>query len=101
MTLGVRDVLVDTAEVGDEGHHLDYSVGLLGALDVALIGVLACRANGDDAIWSQHLELEVGVVGDGHELGITWPSQNRVVGPREPNHVEGEDLSNEVIGVPK
>ena len=47
---------------------------LLNALDVALVGMLARRADGDDAVGSRHLELEVGVVGDGHELGVTWRS---------------------------
>jgi len=100
VTLGVGDVLVDVAEAGDEGHRLDYSLGLLNALDVALIGVLACRVDGDDTVWSRHLELEVGVVRDGHELGVAWPSQNRVVGPRELDHIEGEYLPPEVVGVP-
>jgi hypothetical protein len=29
-------------------------------------------ADGDDPVGARHLELEVGVVGDGHELGVTW-----------------------------
>ena len=35
--------------------------------------MLACHADGDDAIWARHLELKVGVVGDGYELGVAWP----------------------------
>ena len=72
MTLGVGDVLVDVVEAGDEGHQLDYSLGLLNAFDVALIGVLARRADGDDAIRTRHLEIEIGVVGDGDKLGVAW-----------------------------
>jgi len=34
---------------------------------------MACRANGDDASWAWHVELEVGVVGNDHELGVAWP----------------------------
>ena len=52
VTLGVGDVLVDVAEAGDEGHRLDYSLGLLNAVDVALIGVLARCADSEDAVWS-------------------------------------------------
>jgi len=80
VTLGVGDVLVAVAEAGENGQRLGQSLGMLDALDIALIGVLAGRADGDDAIWPWHLELEVGVVEDGHELGVAWSSQDRVVG---------------------
>ena len=78
---GFGDVLVDVAKAGDEGHCLNYRLGPLNAFDVALIGVLARCADCDDAVWTRHVELEVGVVGDGHELGVAWPSQNCMVGP--------------------
>jgi hypothetical protein len=52
--------------------------------------VRVCRANGDDAIGARHLQLEVGVFGDGHELGVAWSPQNGVVGPTEPDNLEGE-----------
>ena len=97
VTLGVGDILVAVAEAGKDAQRLC----LLDALDVALVGMLAGRADGDDALWPWHLELEVSVVGDGHELGIAWSSQDGVVGPWEPNHVEIEDLPSEVVGVPK
>jgi hypothetical protein len=45
-----------------------------------------------------HLELEVRVVGDDHELGVAWPSQHRVVGPSEPDHLEREGFLSEVGG---
>jgi len=101
VTLGVGDVLVTVAEAGEDGQRLSQSLGLLDALDVALIGVLAGRTDGDDAVWPWHLELEVGVVGDGHELGVTWSPQDRVVGSWEPDHVECEDLPPEVVGGPE
>jgi len=63
--------------------------------------VLARRGDGDDAVRTRHLELEIGVVGDGHELGVAWSPQDCVVGPWEPDHVEGEDLPPEVVRVPK
>jgi len=50
MALGVRDVLSEAVEVGDQGHRLHYGLSLLNALDVALVGVLALHADGDDAI---------------------------------------------------
>ena len=71
MALRVGDVLSEAVEVGDQGHCLHYSLGLLEALDVALVGVLARHADSDDAVGSWHLELEVGVVGDSHEIGVT------------------------------
>ena len=63
--------------------------------------MLARCADGDDAVWARHLELEVSVVGDDHELGVAWSPQNCVVGPWEPDHVEGEDLPSKVVGGPK
>jgi hypothetical protein len=98
VALGVGDVLVDVAEAGDDGERLGQSLGLLNALDVALVGMLACCADGDDAVWTRHLELEVGVVGDDHELGVAWSPQDCVVGPREPDHIKSEDLLPVVVG---
>ena len=74
MALRVGDVLCEAVEVGHQRHHLCYGLSLLDALNVALIGVLAHRADGDDAFGPGHLEVEVGVLGDGHEFGVTWPS---------------------------
>ena len=47
---------------------------------------------------ARHLELQVGVVGDGHELHVAWPPQYRVVGSSEPNHLERQGLPSEVGG---
>ena len=66
---GVQGLARHFVEGGCEGHILRLSLRALNALDVALVGVLERRADGDDAFQSRHLELEVGVVGDGHELG--------------------------------
>jgi len=101
VTLGVGDVLVAITEAGEDRQRLGQSLGLLDALDVALVGVLARRADGDDAVRSRHLELEVRVFGHGHELGVAWSSQDRVVGPWECDHVEGEDLPSEVVRGPE
>jgi hypothetical protein len=63
----------------------------------------ACRyvADGDDPVGARHLELEVGVVGDGHELGVAWPPQHCVVGPSESDHLECEGFPSEVRGSPE
>jgi hypothetical protein len=47
-------------------------------------------SDGDDSLGARHLELEVRVVGDDHELGVARSSQHRVIGPSEPDHLERE-----------
>ena len=65
-------------------------------LAIACIGIQKGATHGDDVIWSRHLQLEVGVVGDRHELGVAWPPQDGMVGPWEVHHLEGEDFRAEV-----
>jgi hypothetical protein len=36
------------------------------------VGLLEVASYIDDSVRTGHLELQVGVVGDGHELGVTW-----------------------------
>jgi hypothetical protein len=55
-------------------------------------------SNGDDPVGAQHLELEVGVVGDGHELGVARSPQHRVVGSSEPDHLKRESFLSKVGG---
>ena len=64
---------------------------MLDAHDVALVGVLERGADGDDTLRARHLHLEVGVVGDRHELGVAWTPKDGVC-PPEPHHLEGEHL---------
>jgi hypothetical protein len=45
-----------------------------------------------------HLELEVHVVGDDHELSVARSSQHRVIGPSEPNYLKSEGFLSEVGG---
>ena len=59
------------------------SLRVLNALDIALVGVLERRADGDDTLRTRHLQLEVGVVGDVHELGIAGTAKDGVVGSPE------------------
>jgi hypothetical protein len=58
-------------------------------------------ANGDDPVGAWHFKLEVGVVGDGHELGVAWPPQYCVVGSSEPDHLEREGFPSEDGGSPE
>ena len=71
------------------------------ALDLALVGLLEGGADGDDPVGARHLQLEVCVVGDGHELHVAWSSQDGVESFREPNHLEGEGLSPVIELIPE
>ena len=70
-------------------------------LAVARVGVRKGATHSDDVVRSRHLQLEVGVVGDRHELGVAWPPQDGMVGPWEVHHLEGKDLLVEVGSVAK
>ena len=68
------------------------------ALDLALVGLLEGGVDSDDPMGALHLQLEVCVVGDGHELRVAWSSQDGVESSGEPNHLEGEGLG-PVVGL--
>jgi hypothetical protein len=87
--------LGEALQVGDEG------LSILHALHVAFVRVSVRGSDGDDPVGAQHLELEVGVVGDGHELGVAWSPQHCVVGSSEPDHLEREGFLSEVGGSPE
>jgi hypothetical protein len=73
-------------------------------LNAALLAIqhsLSLGFHGDNASRSRYLELDVDVARDGHELDITWPPQNDVIGPGEVDHFEGERLSVVVACVPE
>ncbi len=55
-------------------------------------------SDGDDPVGAWHLELEVHVVGDDHELGVARSSQHRMIGPSEPDYLESEGFLLEVGG---
>jgi hypothetical protein len=94
----VGRLLGEAIHVGDEGFGLGEGLGVLHAFHVAFVSVAVHGPDGDDSLGARHLELEVGVVGDGHELGVAWSSQHRVIGPSEPNYLEGEGFLSEVGG---
>jgi hypothetical protein len=63
--------------------------------------MLVSGVNGDDPVGPRHLEFEVGVVWDGHELCIAWPPQHGVVCATKPHHLKGEGFLPKVGGIPK
>jgi hypothetical protein len=101
MALHVWRLLREALQVGDEDLGFGQGLGVLHALHVAFVRVSVRGANGDDPVGARHLELEVGVVGDGHELGVAWPPQHCVVGSSKPDHFEREGLPSKVGGCPK
>ena len=42
------------------------------AVLLVVVSLLEATLDGDDPLRARHLELQVGVVGDGHELFIAW-----------------------------
>jgi hypothetical protein len=98
VALRIRHLLGEALQVSDEGLGLGEGLSVLHALHVAFVRVSVRGPDGDDPVGARHLELEVGVVGDGHELGVAWSPQHRVVGSSEPDHLEREGFSAEVGG---
>jgi hypothetical protein len=98
VALHIRHLLGEALQVGDEGLGLGEGLGVLHALHVAFVRVSVRGSDGDDPVGAWHLDLEVRVVGDGHELGVARSPQHRVVGPSEPNHLKREGFPAEVGG---
>jgi hypothetical protein len=98
MALRIQHLLGEALQVGDEGLRLGEGLNVLHALHVAFVRVSVRGSDGDDPVGAWHLELEVGVVGDGHELGVARYPQHRVVGSSEPDHLECEGFFSEVGG---
>jgi hypothetical protein len=96
MRLRVDRLFGEAIQVGDEGFGLDEGFDILHAFHVALVSMAVRGSDGDDSLGARHLELEVSVVGDGNELGVARSSQHRVIGPLEPNYLEGEGFLSEV-----
>jgi hypothetical protein len=101
VALHIWHLLGEALQVRDEGLGFGEGLGVLHALHVAFVRVSVRGADCDDPVGARHLELEVGVVGDGHELGIAWSPQHCVVGPSKPNHLEREGFLSEVRGSPE
>ena len=74
------------------------SCGRLGdAILLTVVGLLKAAFDGDDSLGTGHLQLQVGVVGDGHELYEARLTQESVVDAGEVDHLEGEWLLAEVV----
>jgi len=86
-----------------DGHKLflddDYR-GVIAALDLTF-STLEGGVDGDDPTWTWHLQPQIGVVGDSHELHVAWTSQDGMVGSMEPDHLEGEGLRPIIGWIPK
>jgi hypothetical protein len=80
---------------GDEHVHLGDAVLL------AVVGLLEAALNGDDPLRAKHLELEVGVVGDGHELGEARSIEEGVVDTEKVDNFEVKWLLAEVVQLAK
>jgi hypothetical protein len=96
VALHIRHLLGEALQVGDEGLRLGEGLSVLHALHVAFVRVSVRGSDGDDPIGARYLELEVGVVGDSHKLGVARSPQHRVVGSSEPDHLEREGFPAEV-----
>ena len=70
-------------------------------LPLVEVGLLKVAPYGDDPMRAGHLELQIGVVGDGHELGIAWLVQDGEVGARKVRYLKGEHLHAKVGSTPK
>jgi hypothetical protein len=101
VALRIWRLLGEALQVGDEGLGFGEGLGVLHALHVAFVRVSVRGADGDDPVGARHLELEVGVVGDDHELGVAWSPQHCMVGSSEPDHLEREGFFSEVGGSPE
>jgi hypothetical protein len=98
MALRIRRLLGEAIQVGDEGLGFGDGLSVLHAFHVALVSVAVRGSDGDDSVRARHLELEVRVVGDGHELGVARSPQHRMIGSSKPDHLEHEGFPAEVGG---
>ena len=74
---------------GEFGGALDC-LPILDALDVAFVCVLVGGADGDDPLGPGHLQLQVSVVRDRHELGISRSPDDGVVSASKTHPFESE-----------
>jgi hypothetical protein len=54
------------------------------------VGLLEVASYSDDPMRIGHLELQAGVVGDGHEFGVAGSTQDGMIGAGEICYFEGE-----------
>jgi hypothetical protein len=99
--LRVGHLFGEAIQVGNEGFGLGEGFGVLHAFHIALVSVAVCGSDSDGSLGAWHLELEVRVVGDDHELGVARSSQHRVIGPSKPDYLKSEGFLSEVGGSSK
>lgn len=56
------------------------------------VGILEVSRHRDDTAWSGHLQLEVGIVPNRHELGVAWLPEYGAIGSLEVNNFKRECL---------
>jgi hypothetical protein len=64
---------------------------------LTVVGLLEATLDGVDPLWARHLELQVGVVGDDHELGEARSTKEGMVDAWEVNDLEGAWLLVKVV----
>jgi hypothetical protein len=64
---------------------------------LVVVGLLEGTLDGDDPVEVGHLQLQVGVVGDDHELGEAWPAKESMLDAGEVHHLKSEWLLLEVV----
>ena len=70
-------------------------------LPFAELGLSKVATYGNDPIGTRHLELEVCIIGDGHELDIAWSPQDVVIGAKKVRFLKGECFRAEVYPTPE
>jgi len=96
VALGLWSLSGQSLELRDELDGTLDRLPILDAFDVALVRVLEGGADGDDTLGTGHLQLQVGVVRDSHEFGVTRAPDDGMVRAPESHHLKGEGLLSEV-----
>ena len=95
-TLRLRSLCSKGLELrGEFGGAFD-GFSVLDALHIAFVRVLVGGADGDDPLWPGHLQLQVGVIGDSHELGVARTSDDGMIRAAKSQHFKSENLLPEV-----
>jgi hypothetical protein len=80
----------------------DDKCGRLGDIVLlAVVGLLEVVLDDDDPLQAEHLELQVGVVGDDHELGEERSTEEGVVDAGEVDNLEFEWLLAKIVWLAK
>jgi hypothetical protein len=87
--------------VSSAGHMVvvvDASfIGIVRSSPSDSLAIIIGGATEGSTVRSGHLEYHVGVVWDGHELGLSWSPDYGVVPALEPSYLEVQELSSVVV----